>query len=58
MEEGDNKNKEENKTNYTITILKEKSYSIGVSKEEIVTVVCILFLSINNTYRMTLLWKN
>jgi hypothetical protein len=58
MEERDSRNKEENKTNYTTTILKEKRYSSSVSKEDIVTVVCILFSSINNIYRMTLLWKN
>jgi hypothetical protein len=58
MEERDSRNKEENKTNYTTTVLKEKIYSSGVSKEDIVTTVCILFSSINNTYRMTLLWKN
>jgi hypothetical protein len=31
-EERDSRNKEENKTNYTTTILKEKSYSLSVSK--------------------------
>jgi hypothetical protein len=58
MKERDSRNKEENKTNYITTVLKAKSYSSDVSKEDIVIVVCILFSSIHNTYRMTLLWNN
>jgi hypothetical protein len=58
MEERDSRNKEENKTNYTTTVLKAKNYFSSISKEDNMTTMCILFSWINNTYRITLLWKN